>query len=170
VKLYNTQYYVVALLPETLVLVYRKTARGMINQDNLEDQKECERLRKENLRLRAMLGIQNSTPGESSQTAIPAAMISEGGGAGPPTPERRIALFRCLFRGREDVYAVPWEGKNGRSGYSPAGAIDWRAIHAASPEERRLYERHERFNRSQIAQSAITPLEADHRHLPSTSR
>ena len=92
----------------------------MTNLDNLEDllrsaEKACERLREENIRFRAMLGIQNSTPRESSQTAIPAAMISEDGGAGPPTPERKIALFRRLFRGREDVYAVRWEGENGRS-------------------------------------------------------
>ncbi len=34
--------------------------------------------------------------------------------------KEKIALFRRLFRGREDVYAVPWESKDGRSGYSPA--------------------------------------------------
>ncbi len=122
----------------------------MTNQDKLEDllrsaEKECERLREENIRLRAMLGTPDSTPGESSQTAISAAMISEGGGAGPPTPERKIALFRRLFRGREDVYAVRWEGKNGRSGYSPAGAMDWRAIHAANPEDRKKVARKTRM-------------------------
>jgi len=34
-----------------------------------------------------------------------------------------LALFRSLFRGREDVYAVRWE-KGGMSGYSPAGIMD----------------------------------------------
>lgn len=29
------------------------------------------------------------------------------------------------------------EGKGGGSGYSPAGVMDWRAIHAASPRERK---------------------------------
>ena len=63
---------------------------------------ECERLRAENARLRAMLGIQDSTSVESSQTTIPAEAVSESRSAGPPAPEKKIALFRSLFRGRED--------------------------------------------------------------------
>jgi superfamily II DNA or RNA helicase len=35
-----------------------------------------------------------------------------------------IDLYKSLFRGREDVYAVRWE-KDGRSGYMPAYKIDW---------------------------------------------
>ena len=34
-------------------------------------------------------------------------------------PAAKVALFRSLFRGREDVYALRWE-RNGRSGYAPA--------------------------------------------------
>lgn len=114
----------------------------MTNQNNIEHrlksaQEECERLRAENTRLRAMLGIQDSTSAESSQTTIPAEVVSESGSAGPPAPERKIALFRSLFRGRDDMYAVRWEGKNGKFGYSPAGVMDWRAIHAARPEDRK---------------------------------
>lgn len=34
------------------------------------------------------------------------------------TPVEKIALFRSLFRGRDDVYAVRFESrKTGRSGY-----------------------------------------------------
>lgn len=40
------------------------------------------------------------------------------------TPEQ-IDLFTSLFRGRPDAYARYWE-KNGRSGYSPAYAFDYR--------------------------------------------
>ena len=36
------------------------------------------------------------------------------------TADERIRLFGSLFRGREDVYAVRWEAKNGKTGYSPA--------------------------------------------------
>lgn len=36
-----------------------------------------------------------------------------------------MSLFKDLFRGREDVYAVRWEGKNGKTGYSPAGDREW---------------------------------------------
>lgn len=32
----------------------------------------------------------------------------------------KVALFRSLFQGREDVYAYRWDGRDGRSGYSPA--------------------------------------------------
>jgi hypothetical protein len=34
-------------------------------------------------------------------------------------------LFRSLFRGRDDVYALRWDGRNGNSGYSPAGPREW---------------------------------------------
>jgi hypothetical protein len=38
----------------------------------------------------------------------------------------KIALFRSLFRGREDVYARRFESrKTGRSGYAPACANEW---------------------------------------------
>ncbi|MEA5417102.1 TOTE conflict system archaeo-eukaryotic primase domain-containing protein [Synechococcus sp. BA-132 BA5] len=38
-----------------------------------------------------------------------------------------MALFRRLFRGREDVYAVRWQStSSGRSGYAPACAHEWR--------------------------------------------
>lgn len=38
----------------------------------------------------------------------------------------KIALFRSLFRGRDDVYARRFErSKTGRSGYAPACANEW---------------------------------------------
>lgn len=40
--------------------------------------------------------------------------------------ETKIALFRSLFRGREDVYAARFESqKTGRSGYSIACGNEW---------------------------------------------
>lgn len=42
------------------------------------------------------------------------------------SPEVKIALFRSLFRGREDVYPRRFESrKTGRSGYQPACANEW---------------------------------------------
>jgi superfamily II DNA or RNA helicase len=38
--------------------------------------------------------------------------------------EFKISVFKSLFRGREDTYAVRWE-KEGRSGYMPARKVDW---------------------------------------------
>jgi hypothetical protein len=38
----------------------------------------------------------------------------------------KIALFRSLFRGREDVYARRFESRRtGKSGYSPACVNEW---------------------------------------------
>jgi len=52
----------------------------------------------------------------------------------PPAPqsrlstEEKVALFRRLFRGRPDVYALRWEGKSsGKTGYAPACANEWEA-------------------------------------------
>lgn len=37
----------------------------------------------------------------------------------------KIALFRSLFRGRDDVFPLLWESKAGRKGYTPACANEW---------------------------------------------
>jgi len=85
----------------------------MTSRNNSEErlrstEEECERLRAENTRLRAMLGIRNSTSGEYSQTHNPADVVPENRSDGPPAPEKKIALFRSLVRGREDAYTVRW--------------------------------------------------------------
>jgi superfamily II DNA or RNA helicase/very-short-patch-repair endonuclease len=41
-------------------------------------------------------------------------------------PERKIALFRSLFRGREDVYAIRFESRrSNKAGYMPACGNEW---------------------------------------------
>ena len=50
---------------------------------------------------------------------------------------KRIALFRSLFRGREDLYARRWENDDGRHGYVPAAVKDWNAINKSRAEERK---------------------------------
>ena len=41
-------------------------------------------------------------------------------------PQAKIALFRSLFRGRDDVYARRFESrKTGKSGYAPACSNEW---------------------------------------------
>src|SRR6516164_524213 len=103
-----------------------------------EAHEECERLREENDRLRGMLGISHPTRNQNvPQSGLdPKSSLLLARGE-VYTPERKIALFRNLFRGREDVFAIRWEGKGGKSGYLPAGAMDWHAIHAAKPEDRK---------------------------------
>ena len=41
-------------------------------------------------------------------------------------PAAKVALFRSLFRGREDIYPVRFEShRTGRGGYAPACANEW---------------------------------------------
>lgn len=62
------------------------------------------------------------------------------------SPEHKVHLFRSLFQGREDVFAIRWVGKDNRSGYSPACYNDWKhevcskykKIPCASCENRKL--------------------------------
>jgi superfamily II DNA or RNA helicase len=117
--------------------------------ENLQDrlrsaEEECGRLRDENERLRAMLGIPELVGGRTGlHTATDAENSAKASDIS--TPEEKIKLFRSLFRGREDIYAVRWEGRAGRSGYSPAGLMDWRAIQSVKPDERKQIARKTRM-------------------------
>jgi hypothetical protein len=83
-------------------------------------QEECNRLREENERLRAILGIDHSLPGKPVSQAVSVTKPSSIPASEVYTPEKKITLFRNLFHGREDVFALRWEGKSGKSGYSPS--------------------------------------------------
>jgi hypothetical protein len=82
---------------------------------------EVQRLREENIRLRCLLrehGVQ--IPAVQFTTGIPVTTNSLPSAHIPVSKaEQRIALFRSLFHGRDDVYAVRWENTDGRSGYMP---------------------------------------------------
>ncbi|MHB1808826.1 MAG: TOTE conflict system archaeo-eukaryotic primase domain-containing protein [Solirubrobacteraceae bacterium] len=44
------------------------------------------------------------------------------------TPQRKLALFADLFRGREDIFPVRWVKQgDGRSGWAPCCANEWKA-------------------------------------------
>src|SRR5215472_1037911 len=87
---------------------------------------ECARLREENARLKALQYPPHDQTAPAPETVSPASntitpeIISD-----KFTPEAKVTLFQSLFRGREDVYALRWESKNGRSGYSPACIREW---------------------------------------------
>ncbi len=95
---------------------------------------ECAHLRRENEYLRKLLKLDLHEPLAISQEEQPKSIVDDP----QPIPVEdnisnvsilstsdKISLYRSLFRGRDDVYAVRWEGKNGRSGYSPACANEW---------------------------------------------
>ena len=103
---------------------------------------ECARLRHENAELRAILSGHDLLPKPAPTTPQP---VPDDPGivTNASSPEKKLALFRSLFRGREDVYAVRWE-KGGKSGYSPAGSMDWGAIRNAKPADRKKVARQTR--------------------------
>ncbi|MBI2335199.1 MAG: hypothetical protein HYU97_00330 [Deltaproteobacteria bacterium] len=79
---------------------------------------ECVQLRTENAALRLQLGIQPEVADKNTDDKQSAAHNTL-------SIEQKISLFRSYFRGREDVYALRWEGKDGKKGYSPACSHDW---------------------------------------------
>jgi superfamily II DNA or RNA helicase len=97
------------------------------------------RLREENARLRRLLAAHSIPIPQLAPEKPPPTKAVE---PAPPVDKeerarRRIALFRSLFRGREDVYARRWESADGRSGYVPAALKDWKAINKSRPEDRK---------------------------------
>jgi superfamily II DNA or RNA helicase len=114
--------------------------------DNSDDalRRKCLHLEQENARLRSLLadhGIASEAVAKTTQR--PAEPTSNRPKLG--TAEK-IALFKSLFRGREDVYAQRWESPDGRSGYSPRTERDWRAYNAAKPEDRKRVDKETRKN------------------------
>ncbi|HSJ44852.1 MAG TPA: DEAD/DEAH box helicase family protein [Euzebyales bacterium] len=99
-----------------------------MDEDRERSQAEVDRLRRENQRLRQLLGLGPGDPlpgGRASRPSATALPLDQ--------PNRTIdarssevALFRSLFRGRDDVYAVRWSNQHGESGYVPAVAGGWR--------------------------------------------
>jgi len=58
--------------------------------------------------------------------------------------EEKLALFRSYFRGREDIYPVRWNGKQGKSGYSPVCGNEWTSV-CQKPKVKCLACMHQRF-------------------------
>ena len=50
------------------------------------------------------------------------------------SPAENVALFRSLFRGREDLFPKRWtNARSGRSGYAPACANEWAPLICDKP-------------------------------------
>ena len=60
--------------------------------------------------------------------------------------EAKVALFRSLFRGRDDVYPRRFESRRtGKSGYQPACANEWAAGLCEKPKVKCVGCPHRRF-------------------------
>lgn len=85
---------------------------------------ECDKLREENRHLQELIDQHNLRhpdlpPKDQKREDYTPTITNHSSTA------EKIALFRNLFRGREDVYPVRWETKKGKSGYSPACRLEW---------------------------------------------
>ena len=89
---------------------------------------ELDQLRRENARLIALLEAHGVAWRSSGPAPSPRPLASdEITGSEPRSAQQKVALFRRLFRGRDDVYALRWQSNSsGRSGYAPACANEWR--------------------------------------------
>ena len=87
---------------------------------------ECSKLRFENERLRAIVENREVCDSVAATLAKPTKFNTADASVRNDSPTAdKIALFRSLFRGRDDVYPIRWESKVGRSGYSPACNNEW---------------------------------------------
>jgi len=141
----------------------KETSRTEADGNELrETREENERLKAENRRLKALLepfalrpassltapvtrrkDEGTSQPRRQSEASIPPSppqalckpqTLSPVEAEDSPSSRKvKIALLRSLFRGREDVYAVRWESRKGKSGYSPACANEWDPLLCRKP-------------------------------------
>jgi hypothetical protein len=91
---------------------------------------EIELMRAENERLRSLLGLTGGRKAEPpvaweptlfAPTVSPRPAVDRRS-----SPVDKIGLFRSLFAGRDDVYAVRWQNdRSGKSGWSPAVVGGW---------------------------------------------
>jgi len=52
----------------------------------------------------------------SAQLSTQVATTAVGIITAKSSPDEKVKLFRSLFRGREDLYALRWEGRTGKTG------------------------------------------------------
>jgi hypothetical protein len=107
---------------------------------------ELAQLRAENARLRALLGLDDParsgdgpsvawSPSLFADRAEPISRWAEVDRGSPR--EAKVALFRSLFVGRDDVHALRWENeRTGKAGWGPAVRGGWR--HARRPDREHL--------------------------------
>ena len=93
---------------------------------------EVHALRAENQRLRSLLGLDEPSRHEVAAPWEPTLFVDsdrqdlKSDVSADSPAEAKIALFRLLFAGREDVHALRWESaRTGKTGWSPAVVGGW---------------------------------------------
>ena len=102
-----------------------------------ELRKELASLREENARLKGLSGTHQNCSNACaplSEISIPQINPLSHSINNTSSTQEKIALFRSLFRGRDDVYPVRWQAKDGRQGYSPACRHEWNKIYCEKPK------------------------------------
>lgn len=99
--------------------------RQEIESEIARIQQRIEALDAERARLRTALAKLSEDPATADcvqpSTAIPHAYVTNTSSAAT-----KVALFRRLFAGRDDVFPIRWENrKTGSSGYAPACVNEW---------------------------------------------
>jgi len=99
---------------------------------------EVHALRAENQRLRSLLGLDEPSRHEVAAPWEPTLFVDsdrqdlKSDVSADSPAEAKIALFRLLFAGREDVHAIRWESaRTGKTGWSPAVVGGW--VNAKKP-------------------------------------
>src|ERR1017187_6196471 len=110
---------------------------------------ENRRLRAEVEQLKdALAGHSAPAPESTSNDSDAVLCLPSASGIGevtaPADKTEKVALFRSLFRGREDVYAERWHMRDGNWGYRPAGRKNWEAVLGSRPEDRSKVDRQTR--------------------------
>jgi hypothetical protein len=111
-----------------------------VGESALQLARRIAELKAENRRLRELLGIDAQGPRVGIPVWKPTlftespTVTSEVVTRKSP-PEVKVALFRALFRGRDDVHAARWENAStGRSGWSPVVRGGWVNAHRPDRE------------------------------------
>jgi len=103
------------------------SAHGQLEKRLAHLEAECAKLRDENTQLKKHLGL-SEEKGRLPTSFDTAASLDKTSSVG-----RKIEVFQKLFRGRDDVYPLRWEGGGGKSGYSPACANEWDRLLCGKP-------------------------------------
>jgi hypothetical protein len=100
--------------------------QDLINQQIQALESELSTLDAKRNALQDRISLLKSSKQSIAEKQLPFYQRSESDVTNESTQEQKIALFRSLFRGREDVYPRRFESKRtGKSGFQPVCRNEW---------------------------------------------